>query len=98
MANIMGSLAAGEAEAIRQRVKSTQARMFVDGKWKGGARPFGWTQEKKQGGGVRLILVKSEADIMEPRPRTQSRAHGTVAPAPRDCPQKTRLSCHAVLE
>jgi DNA invertase Pin-like site-specific DNA recombinase len=64
MANIMGSLAAGEAEAIRQRVKSTQARMFVDGKWKGGARPFGWTQEKKQGGGVRLILVKSEADIL----------------------------------
>lgn len=64
MANIMGSLAAGEAEAIRQRVKSTQARMFVDGKWKGGARPFGWTQEKMKGGGVRLVLVKSEADIL----------------------------------
>jgi len=64
MANIMGSLAAGEADAIRQRVKSTQARMFSEGKWKGGARPYGWQQKKLPGGGVRLVLKKDEAAVL----------------------------------
>ena len=63
-ANILGSLAAGEAEAIRQRVSATQAKMFLEGKWKGGARPFGWTTEKLKGGGVRLVLVKEEARVL----------------------------------
>lgn len=64
MANIMGSLAAGETEAIRQRVKSTQSRMFQEGKWKGGGRPYGWQQEKLPGGGVRLILKADEAAVI----------------------------------
>lgn len=64
MANIMGSLAAGETEAIRQRVKSTQARMFQDGKWKGGGRPYGWEQSKLPGGGVRLVLKKDESAVV----------------------------------
>lgn len=64
MANILGSLASGEADAIRQRVMSTQARMFVDGKWKGGARPYGWEQQKMAGGGVRLVLKSDEADVL----------------------------------
>ena len=64
MANIMGSLAAGETEAIRQRVKSTQAKMFQDGKWKGGGRPYGWKQSKLPGGGVRLVLKKDEAAVV----------------------------------
>jgi DNA invertase Pin-like site-specific DNA recombinase len=65
MANIMGSLAAGETEAIRQRVKSTQAKMFQDGKWKGGARPYGWQQSKLPGGGVRLVLKEDEAAVVK---------------------------------
>ena len=35
---------------------------------------------------------------IEPRPRTQSRARETTAPAPRDYRQDARLSCRAVLE
>jgi len=64
MANIMGSLASGEAAAIRDRVKNTQDQMFKDGKWKGGARPYGWKTQKKPGGGVRLILKADEAVVL----------------------------------
>jgi site-specific DNA recombinase len=64
VANIMGSLAAGEAEAIKQRTKNTQAGMFAAGKWKGGARPFGWEQSPMAGGGVRLVLKEDEAEIL----------------------------------
>ena len=46
----------------------------------------------------RATCALDPAAAMRLRPRAQSRAHGTVAPAPRDCRQKTRLSCHAVLE
>lgn len=64
MANILGSLAAGEAEAIRQRVINTQSQMFRDGKWKGGARPYGWKPEPLTGGGVKLVLNKDEAKVL----------------------------------
>jgi site-specific DNA recombinase len=64
IAGVMGSLAAGEAEAIRQRTKNTQAGMFAEGKWKGGARPYGWEQSRLAGGGVRLILKKDEAKVL----------------------------------
>ena len=64
MITLASGMAAGEASAIKTRVLNTQAKMFVDGKWKGGARPFGWQTEKKPGGGVRLVLDKKEAKVL----------------------------------
>jgi len=58
MITLASGMAAGEASAISKRVLNTQAKMFVDGKWKGGARPFGWKQQKMKGGGIRLVLNK----------------------------------------
>lgn len=65
MITLASGMAAGEASAIKTRVLNTQAKMFVDGKWKGGARPYGWKQQKKDGGGVRLVLNKGDKKAKE---------------------------------
>jgi len=64
MITLASGMAAGEVSAIKTRVLNTQAKMFADGKWKGGARPFGWQPQKKTGGGVRLVLDKQESKIL----------------------------------
>ena len=46
----------------------------------------------------RATCALDPAAVIRLRPRTQSRAHKTVAPAPRDCRQKTRLSYHPALQ
>lgn len=64
MVNILGSLAAGEAEAISARVSATQEKMLEDGKWTGGSRPFGWVPERLEHGGFRLVLDPNEKKVL----------------------------------
>ena len=65
MANLLGSIAAAEADNTKLRVRSAQATMAKTGRWKGGNRPYGWQSHRRQdGNGVKLVLVDKEAAVL----------------------------------
>jgi DNA invertase Pin-like site-specific DNA recombinase len=54
IANVIGFLAEGELEAIRERQRSSKAKLRELGRWSGGKVPYGYTAVPLEGGGWSL--------------------------------------------
>lgn len=63
---ILGALAEGELEAIRERARSSTAHLLRSGRWRGGFIPYGYRQvQNNEGKGWRLVPDEGDtADIM----------------------------------
>ncbi len=60
IANVIAFLAEGELEAIRERVRSSKAKLRQVGRWGGGKPPFGYWPEK--GGEGWVLVVDPDAE------------------------------------
>jgi DNA invertase Pin-like site-specific DNA recombinase len=54
IANVIGFLAEGELEAIRERVKASKAKLRESARWGGGKPPYGYRPVPRTGGGYSL--------------------------------------------
>ena len=59
IASVLGFLAEGELDAIKERTKAGRKKVVESGRWPGGAAPFGFEKVKLDGGGFKL---KTRAD------------------------------------
>jgi DNA invertase Pin-like site-specific DNA recombinase len=59
IARILGAIAQGEVEDIRDRTKRKHQEKFANGEWHGGPRPFGWRLEGRQ-----LVAVPEEFGLL----------------------------------
>jgi len=59
LVSVIGFLAQGELEAIKERTKAGRKKVVESGRWPGGPAPFGFEKVKLDGGGFKL---KTRAD------------------------------------
>ncbi|BCO37441.1 integrase [Mycobacterium heckeshornense] len=79
IANVIGFLAEGELEAIRERVKGSRRKLRELGRWPGGKPPFGYKAIPRDGGGWRLVIDREAAwvvrrvvdDLLDGKPLTR---------------------------
>jgi site-specific DNA recombinase len=64
IANVIGFLAEGELEAIRERQRSSKAKLRDLGRWSGGKVPYGYTAVPMDGGGWSLEVDKTAAAVV----------------------------------
>ncbi|WP_257000412.1 recombinase family protein [Mycobacterium avium] len=56
IANVIGFLAEGELEAIRERVKGSRRKLRESARWPGGKPPYGYMAVPREGGGWSLVI------------------------------------------
>lgn len=64
IANVIGFLAEGELEAIRERTRSSNAKLRELGRWGGGKVPYGYKSVRREGGGYSLEIDNEAADVV----------------------------------
>ena len=64
IANVIGFLAEGELEAIRERQRSSKAKLRDLGRWSGGKVPYGYTAVPLGGGGWSLEIDAYAAAVV----------------------------------
>jgi site-specific DNA recombinase len=64
IANVIGFLAEGELEAIRERTRSSNAKLRDLGRWGGGKVPYGYKSVRREGGGYSLEVDDEAADVV----------------------------------
>ncbi|BBZ23914.1 recombinase family protein [Mycolicibacter hiberniae] len=64
IASVIGFLAEGELEAIRERTKASRAKLRELGRWGGGTPPYGYTPVELKGGGWLLEVDDEAADVV----------------------------------
>ncbi len=64
IANVIAFLAEGELDAIRERQRSSQAKLRELGRWGGGKVPYGYTAVPLDGGGWSLKIDKKAAKVI----------------------------------
>jgi site-specific DNA recombinase len=64
IANVIGFLAEGELEAIRDRQRGSKAKLRELGRWSGGKVPYGYTAVPLDGGGWSLEVDKDAAAVI----------------------------------
>ena len=64
IANVIGFLAEGELEAIRERQRSSKAKLRDLGRWSGGKVPYGYTAVELDGGGWSLEIDTDAAAVV----------------------------------
>jgi site-specific DNA recombinase len=64
IANVIGFLAEGELEAIRERSRSSKAKLRDLGRWPGGKVPYGYTAVELDGGGWTLQVDPDAAAVV----------------------------------
>jgi site-specific DNA recombinase len=64
IANVIGFLAEGELEAIRERQRSSKAKLRELGRWSGGKVPYGYTAVTLDGGGWSLEVDQEAARVV----------------------------------
>jgi site-specific DNA recombinase len=64
IANVIGFLAEGELEAIRERSRSSKAKLRDLGRWPGGKVPYGYTSVPIDGGGWSLEIDPDAAAVV----------------------------------
>jgi site-specific DNA recombinase len=64
IANVIGFLAEGELEAIRDRQRSSKAKLRELGRWSGGKVPVGYSAVPLDGGGWSLEVDKDAAAVV----------------------------------
>ncbi|MFF4652399.1 recombinase family protein [Streptomyces sp. NPDC001380] len=64
--NILGSLAEGELESIKERARSSYTHLMRKGRWRGGFVPYGYRPAKNDAGdGWRLEVDPETAEVMQ---------------------------------
>lgn len=63
-ASIIGFLAEGELEAIRERIRGSKAKLRELGRWSGGKVPYGYIAVERDGGGWVLEVDDESAAVM----------------------------------
>ncbi|MGD1281327.1 recombinase family protein [Mycobacterium seoulense] len=56
IANVIGFLAEGELESIRERVKGSRRKLRESARWPGGKPPYGYMAVPREGGGWSLVI------------------------------------------
>lgn len=64
IAGILAQVDQGEVERIKERVIRKRQSLVAEGKWTGGHRPFGYQDVPAEGGGKKLEVVETEAEMM----------------------------------
>lgn len=64
IANVIGFLAEGELEAIRERQRSSRQKLRELARWPGGKPPYGYHAVKRAGGGYVLEVDKPAAEVV----------------------------------
>lgn len=64
IASVIGFLAEGELEAIRERTKASRAKLRELGRWGGGTPPYGYRPVKLDGGGWLLEVDDDAANVI----------------------------------
>jgi site-specific DNA recombinase len=65
LANVIAGLAEGELESIRERVRSSRAKLRADARWPGGKAPFGYVGVRNaDGAGWHLEIDPEAASIV----------------------------------
>jgi DNA invertase Pin-like site-specific DNA recombinase len=64
IANVIGFLAEGELEAIRERQRSSKSKLRELGRWSGGKVPYGYTAVALEGGGWSLEIDKEATKVI----------------------------------
>ena len=64
IANVIGFLAEGELEAIRERTRSSNAKLRELGRWGGGKVPYGYKSVQRERGGYSLEVDDEAAAVV----------------------------------
>ncbi len=64
LANVIGFLAEGELESIRDRARSSRAKLRDLGRWSGGKVPYGYTAVALDGGGWKLVVDRESGEVV----------------------------------
>lgn len=64
LVSVIGFLAQGELDAIKERTKAGRKKVVESGRWPGGPAPFGFTPVKLDGGGFKLEPREDQAEVI----------------------------------
>lgn len=64
IANVIGFLAEGELEAIRERVKGSRRKLRESARWPGGKPPYGYMAVPREGGGWSLVVDPDASQVV----------------------------------
>lgn len=65
IANVIGFLAEGELEAIRERTRASRAKLRQSARWPGGKPPYGFKAVPRDGGGWMLTQDREAASVVQ---------------------------------
>jgi site-specific DNA recombinase len=64
LASVIAGLAEGELEAIRERTRSSRAKLRASARWPGGKPPYGYRSVRLDGGGWTLEIDSDAASVV----------------------------------